>query len=413
MRFPVLLTPLLTGAAFCVFSFCATVNGAGLQWSAVIAALDSTSPALSESRSRLAEAQAVYEAARALPNPSVSFELQNLKNNSVSEKEQSVGVHQSLGFLWSRNFEVAASLAKFQSEQAALDEAQGKITAELILAIVTMHNLIEQQNLLDSVIVAASRAKLAMDARLREGDVSEYDAQRMEAEMVEVEFRKLELDNEQRDIEQRLVNLTGLKIEILRELPAPVLSEPVFSDVQTALEFASKNRQKLNMTQMQTTSARRSLQAANKRQLPDFGVGIAKKIADPDWSGYVLEAEIEIPIWGRRTAARRLAQVNYAEAQQTRSVTEISVIGEVTAAMDRWLRAARLTASPRIYGINDALTGLNRGVRLYETGEFGALELVDALRTSMDALAASQKLQTESLAANLELRRVTGLTILE
>ena len=413
MRFPVLLTPLLTGAAFCVLSLSLTARAADLDWRAVIAALDSTSPVLAESRLQLAEARMEYASARAIPNPVAAVELQNLKDDSESEKEQTIGIHQPLGFLWSKSSDIAARKYHFQSKQAAFEEAHQALIAELMLSVAKLYNLNEQRTLLDSVLVAASQAKLAMDARLREGDVSEYEAQRMEAEMVEVEFRKLEIENELRSLAHDLVNLTGLPIEMLRELPMPELPVPPFADVASALEYGRNNRHTLAEKILQSKAAEKSLLSAKRQQLPDFGVGVARKTADPNWSGLVLEAELEIPIWSRRTAERRFASANLAITRKTQIAAELSVTREITAAMERWARMQKSSMTPRVYRFEDALTGLNRGVKLYATGEFGALELVDALRTSVDALAAYQELDTEMLTANLELRRATGLTILE
>ena len=54
---------------------------------------------------------------------------------------------------------------------------------------------------------------------------------------------------------------------------------------------------------------------------------------------------------------------------------------------------------------------LARGVALYGQGELSPLELVDVLRSTLDAQDAFLSLRNRRLVAELNLRRVTGLPL--
>ncbi len=413
MRFPVLLTPLLTGVAFVVLLHAGRAYAEAREWSVVLAALDSTSPVLSEARMRLAEARMEHSASRALPNPVAGYELQRLSDGSSNESEQTIGIHQPLGFLWYRDSESAARKLQLQSREAAFEEARRALIVQVVSSVVKLRQLADQSMLLDSVLAVASRAERATNARLEKGDISEYEAQRIRAELVEIEFRKLQTDGEMRSLQQELVAMTGLEMESLKTLSIPVISDPPFDNVDEAVAYGLEHRSSLQERQLMVNSTEKAERATKRKQLPDFGIGVAYMTADPEWSGLVWEADLEIPLWNRRSAQRQLARAEHQRAKLLHRAEVTGASHEINLAMERWTRVASSPARDRRYGVEESLLGLDRGTRLYTSGEFSAQEFVDALRTSVDALSAYQQLQAERTNANIELRRVTGLNILE
>jgi outer membrane protein TolC len=414
MRFPHILTPLLTGVAF-ILLFC-IVNysqAEEISLQSVVAGLDSTSPQLISAKLKLSKAQVEYTSNRALPNPSLFAEGQHLRTGGISEKEQTVGVKQSSGFLWSQSPRVASRKLFYEAELAAYEETKREVICNFIIALSTYKNLELQNTMLDTVLQSAIKAGESMSARLREGDVSNYDAQRVQAELIQLHHRKVMLQDELNQISRQLIAASGLSLETIKTLSLPVLTDPAFDSAEEAVKHALKNRTLILSSQKTVQASSKAHQSAKLNQLPDFSLGLAKKTADPDLSGLLWEAEIELPLWGQRRSERNLAQaeLNAANAQYQ---TDCKVIDyEVRAALNQWNLLQQSRIVEQTFYMKDAQLSLDRGVRLYLTGDFNSLELVDALRTGLDALQANLDLRTRQLAANLELRRLTGLNLLE
>jgi len=153
--------------------------------------------------------------------------------------------------------------------------------------------------------------------------------------------------------------------------------------------------------------------AAKWNQLPDLSVGIGRKEADTDLSGWVWKADLEIPLWGQRRSERHLARVEHERAAAVYRAAQLEAEQDARAAFAEWSSLSEAALLTESFGREDAEVSVNRGIELHASGEFSAAELVDALRSSLDALAANLDLQTALLSANLKLRFVTGLPILE
>lgn len=414
MRFLFSNTPLLIRAVF--FMVLASGRAAWADapaWNEFVAGLDSTSPKLTEARLKLAAARSAYTRSRAFPNPVVFTEQQTLRGDAGDENETTLGIEQPLGSLWSRNSAISAQRHSFEAAQAAYDESRRMLIVQVVSAAARYRALAQQSALLDSVVTRAEAARRAMEARRHEGDISDYDVQRFQAEWVQLQNRRVLLSAEQNRIAGEFVELTGRSMEALIALSPPELSAPALDDPDSAVRYALEHRPQLREKSGTMKAERAALAASKWNQLPDFSLGIAHKTADPDLSGLVWQAQIEIPIWGQRRSERRLAQATQAASEIEYFAARARTEQEVRAAVSEWTLLKSMTASHPSFDAADADLNLKRALELYASGEFGSLELIDALRTSLDAVQTQLDLQTAELTANLELRRVTGLAILE
>jgi outer membrane protein TolC len=413
MRYPD-LTPLLAGAAFFVISIVSlNVQASPPTLNETILRMDSTSPALASARLKLAAARAAYTSCRALPNPVAFAEGQTLKSSGVRETEQTVGVQQPLGFLWSRASTLAARKLAYEAELASYEEARRDLIARTILTVARYRDLEQQSMLLDTVLYTTRQAQAAMNARQREGDVSEYDTKRLHAELIQLQLRRIQLTAEQNRAAAEFVGETGLTAQVLEELTLPTLPEIPIEEEMELKQYAAEHRPGLRAKSQWAAAGRSAYSAAKLKQLPEFSVGAGRKTADPDFSGWLWQVEIELPLWGLRRSERTLARVEMDQAEIEYQAALKQVEQEVRAAYARWLHLRSGGSATESFSQQDALLSIRRGIALQAGGEFSSAELVDALRSSLDALAAHLDLQTALLAANLELRRVTGLPIPE
>ncbi len=413
MRFPVLRLPLLTRAAFFLILISTTISAQEMSFQSVIDGLDSTSSVLVQASRQLNEARAQYTASRAIPNPTVFAEGQTLSDHGFTERENTLGIEQSMGFLWSQTPMVEARRFVYESELTAYETIRRDVVAEIIRNLSLLRDLQQLEVLLDTVQQTAEDAMAATAARRQQGDVSDYDAQRMEAELVQLQNRKFALLQEQNQIAQRLTELSGYSAEVLDNLSVPIIPDPPFVDENEAMRYAQAHSLKLRQSEITTQAMRKALLAAKRNQLPDLVLGIARKTADPEFSGWLWQAGIEIPVWGQRRSERNLARAQWKNAEYQQHTQARITEQETLAAMQQWRLLKNIPIASKSATFDNSQLNLHRGIRLYMAGEFGSLELVDALRSVLDAMQANLELHAALLTANLEVRKVTGLAIWE
>lgn len=399
----------------CLLILCGVMasTALGRSLSDLIAAIDSTSPALAEARYSLAQAKAEFTSSRALPNPILFGENQRLEDGGTTEREQTVGIRQPLGFLWSQPSKIASKRLEYETARAGFEEERRQIIASVIVNISQVKALETQAIVLDTVLSQAVYVGEVVKARLQQGDISDYQARRIQAELVQLHGRRVALSQILSDETGQFVELSGMPLDDLRDVAIPEIADPSLTDANDAVAYAMDHRERVRARRKSRESAHKALTASTLNLLPDFSVGIAQRTADPHFSGSVWQAEIAIPLFDQRRSARYLARANELRTQQLYDGELHIVEQQARSAWRQWQLAQNArTATDGFVQPNGQLE-LNRAVRLFLSGELSTLEFVDALRTNLDAIQAELELEIGILRANLELRRVTGLNMVE
>jgi len=404
---------LLFGAFFVFLPFRAwSAQPVTLSLAQVVAALDTTSPALAQARSEVSIARAALTGSRALPNPAL-FGAQETLNDDANSSERVIGVRQNLGFLWSQAPRTAAARAAYESAQAAYQESRNAVIAQVVALAHEHDRLKRQSTLMDSVLFSAERLALATSARRRVGDIAPYDEQRFQLELVQLQSRRGELEREAAATMLELVQVSGLPATMLTSLALTIPPEVSFDSEYTAVQYALDHRPELVRAERQLAASKRAVDQARWNQLPDFTIGAGRKTVDPGPSGFVIEGELEIPLWNQRRSERSAARagLNQAEAQFENAIR--SVEEEVRSAYRTLKLAEQFQPATQAHLADSASANMLRGVQLYSEGEMSAFELVDALRTSVEAQDAVLMLRNALAVARADLRRVVGLNPME
>lgn len=404
---------LLFGAFFVFIpSVSAIARPEAITFAQLAAALDSTSPVLAEARTSLAHKHAAWTSSRTFPNPQLFGEQETL-HDAENSTERTLGARQNLGFLWSYSSRKAAALAEYESAEASYSELRNTLAARVLELTVELARLQQQGTLMDSVLLRVSQLAEATTERRRVGDLAPYDEQRFLLEQLQLQSRKQELTREAATVLRELVETTGLPAAELENLDLSSAPGIVFATEDEAVRFALAERPELLRTNKTVAAGRHTLTAARRSQLPDLSLGAGHKLLDPGPQGFVIEAELEIPLFQQRRSERRVAQAELREAELLRQSAQVRVEAEVRAAY-RQLRLAEQLQPPDDVNLADsANVNLLRGVRLYLEGEISAFELVDAMRTSIEAQDAVLVLRNSVSLARGELRRAVGLNPLE
>jgi len=413
MRYRLSWLTLLLGAFFVSLPFYSSLAQPELySLQQVIASLDSTSPVLAEARTELARARATYTSSRALPNPAL-FGTQETLDDAASSTERTVGVRQNLGFLWSLPSRISAAKSAYGAAQAAYLESRRELEAKVIDQTYEYDRLRQQSKLMDSVLYHAGQLALATTARRRVGDIAPYDEQRFQLEQIQLQNRKQELQREELNSLSELVQMTGIASDRMENMeltsPAPV----PFASEEEAVKYALAQRPELHQSAKQLDAARRALTQKRWNQLPDFSIGVGNKKLDPGPNGLYVEGELEIPIWNQRRSEKNVARSELVQAEINHQ-SQLKLVEQDVRAAYRQLQLVERLQPPSESDLADSASlNMTRGVRLYMEGEMSALELVDALRTGIEARDAALSLRNSLAVARAEMRRVCGLDPLE
>ncbi|HEY3294523.1 MAG TPA: TolC family protein [bacterium] len=414
MRFPFLKLPLPVRAAllfFLVTFLGSSALAAGLK--DLFAAADTLSPAMTEARLDLARARAEYQAARGMPNPKLFASRETVSDGPLDETEQTFGIQQSLGYLWSYAPKRAAALRTYESALTAYDEARRQLLVEMTDRALTALALRQQVTLVDTVMFHATHAVQSMGARFRLGDVSEYDLHRLQAELLRLHQQRLSLLAEQQQAGNDFTRLSGLPESWLSQLTVPEPASITLTSEDQAVETALQHRPLLKARAASQAAGEQAYRASKWNQLPDIAVGIGRKTVDPGFQGVALEAEIELPLFTQRRYERNLARTVRDESEIQLRAARLQIEQEVRGTYRRWLELRDRTPSIAPFNAEQARLDLSRGVLMYLHGELSPVEVVDILRSTLESFEAYQQLTNSRLLTEIELRRVTGLPLLE
>jgi outer membrane protein TolC len=374
----------------------------------IVASIDSTSPVLAEARTNLSRARSAYTGSRAFPNPTV-FGSQESLHDDAGTTERIIGVRQSLGFLWSQAAKRGSAKSAYESAQAEFLEVRRELVVQVLILAFEYDRLQRQSNLMDSVLAQSNQLSKATAARRELGDIAPYDEQRFALEKIQLQNRKQELQQDVSRAQSELMRMTGLAAVSFQGLKLSDPPSPPFKSEDEAVRHALQYRAELTRSEKNVEAARKAVSQARRNQLPDVSLGIGDKTIDPGPGGLYVEGEIEIPLWGQRRSETNAARSELAQAEIQRRSQQQLVEQQVRVAFRQLQLIEQILSTLESSPADSANINMNRGVRLYLEGEMGALELVDALRTGIDAQDAALRLRNSLAVARAELRRAAGL----
>lgn len=408
MRKHFICRPLLLGVAVTFFIVSISLNRAeAATLYELLSAVDSTSSNILNAQSKLAIARSAKHLASAIPNPKLFGATEELE----SVRENTIGVQQDFSFLWSRSARISASSAAVSASKAALELERLQGYSDILLKLQKLQQLADQLRLLDSVQEHFDDILSANEAREEAGDISGFDAQRVRFEAVSISTRRTALLSEQYEISLYLGRYTGYSFDDLLHVSLDEIQALPFANSEDAIRYAQEHAPELRLTTEASIAANYAVRAAKWSRWPEFALGVGRKSTNADESGLLFEAELELPIFNRRNAEVRSAQAESHRAMRLSQIQSSRLEADVTRAFDVW---------KGIHSINPGLLSpealreyLNTAHDLYMSGEFGYIELLDAFTATRSSQDERFEIESAKLAADLQLRQLTGHPILE
>jgi cobalt-zinc-cadmium efflux system outer membrane protein len=339
------------------------------------------------------------------PNPVLSWERDQVFG-AVDEAEDTVALSQELDLggrraLRNRAGDRRVEAARLEAEAgrvAVAAEARGRFL-EAVHAQARVAAVREWQA---RVAEAATR----VEARVRAGDVPEYDLRRMQRERATADARVRQAEAAASAARARLAGLLGGPAGELDGTLAPAAPP----DLDAALAHLDE---RADLRALASTGAAEALEgrAAARGAIPDLslGAGLRTVEAGPDrgW-GFSASVSLPLPVSDRGQGNARAAAGRARVAESRAAIARADAEAEVRAL---WAEATQLGEAARVYRA-DAVAPSGRLAAMAETayraGQAGVLELLDAWRSVLEASLEAQDLERDARRAAIALDRAAG-----
>ena len=250
--------------------------------------------------------------------------------------------------------------------------------------------------------------------REQEGEGSRYDRMRGQRALADLEADLATASAARAEAHGRLTVLLGLSTAHAVAADGRIEIAAPSPDAGVLVERALANRSDLQALTAAASQYRAEQSAADRLSIPTptLSGGLKRSDIGPEsHSGYVLSLDLSVPLFNRGQAATALAsaQLTGAEAQATMLRHQIEAEVRVARAVFEIHRgkAERYLASTS--GTADDLLAVAR--LGYDEGELGILELLDAVRQSLDGRVRTLEMLAAARRASIELDRVIGMEI--
>jgi cobalt-zinc-cadmium efflux system outer membrane protein len=362
-------------------------------------------PELAVARWGIDIAEGERRQAGVLPNPELSWEVEDTRNGSQTT---TVSVSQMFELGGKRGARLG--VAGRDSELAGLElERQGNaLRAEVIGAFEAAVQAQEGLQLAEQSLRLSERALHVVQGRVKAGSASPVEATRAQVQLSEV---RLELGRAEQALTvayQQLAAATGAPVADFSRVESVGNEEPsVPSRTQLLERLEQTPDMRLARTQIDQTDA--ALNLARTQRIPDLTVSVGSQYSETDRERVnVVGLSLPIPLFDRNqgnilAAARRADQ-----ARDQRNGAELRLRSEVIQALAQWSTAAQEVQDFDRSILPSAQQAVDAATRGFERGKFAFLDVLDAQRTLVAARLQYLQAQAQRSEARVRLERIFG-----
>ena len=362
-------------------------------------------PELAAARWGIDIAQGERNQAGLLPNPELSWELEDTRRGSQTT---TVSLSQRLELGGKRGARVAVS--ERDQALAALElERQGNaLRAEVSSAFDAAVQAQERLQLAEQSLRLTERGLQVVQGRVRAGSASPIEATRAQVQVSEMRLEQGRAEQAVTVAYQQLASVTGAPQAGFERVAASApgeLAPPEGSTLLARLEQTAE----LRLARLQIEQREAALGLARSQRIPDLTVSLGSQYSETDRERInVVGVSMPLPLFDRNqgnvlSAARRTDQ-----ARDLRNGTELRVRSEVVQALAQWQVAAREVQAFDRSILPAAQQAVDAATRGFERGKFSFLEVLDAQRTLVAARTQYLAAQAQGSDARVRLERLFG-----
>lgn len=340
-----------------------------------------------------------------IPNPELSFEVEDTRSDT---RTSTVQLTQPIELGGKRGARIR--LADRGSDAAALEleRSRNELRSEVILAFYSHLRARMRVDLAEESLSLTKRGTDIAEGRVKAGKVPPIELTRAQVQMAEVQ---LELNRSRKELASantRLQVVLGgdLVTNLLPVGDATVLPTP--PDIVTLLKALDSSAD-MRLARLGVDQQEASFELEKTLRIPDISVSLGSQYSAEDRERVnVVGLSMPLPLFNRNqgnvlAAARRADQ-----ARDQRNATELRLQGTLQEALDQWGAAAIEIESFKTTILPSAQKAVDSTVRGFEMGKFGFIDVLDAQRTLIQGRL--QYLQALEIASQSwsELERIYG-----
>jgi len=330
--------------------------------------------------------------ARLRPNPAISVGFSDIplsRLSFVNPQTYSYGVSQTFELGGKRNKRIETANANSEVARAEFEMVVWQATNDLkkkFYAVVLAQSLLNlaKENQKTFAEVIKDTAEL-----VQAGEIAGLDLTRLEVEQLKFDT---DVANSERDYEVALRDLRvalggdyrAMEIDVSGSLDP----EPYNFSLKELVDEAMAARPDLRAAQLSERAADAAIRLQNAQRIPDLTLGGGIDQIPSGGSTYNFGVGIPLPIHDRNQGERAKALIEKSKAQNQQHVVTNQILGDVDKALVAFQIQKRRVELYR----NGVLTKVDNIQKLTEfslkAGESSTLELLDAIRTRRETLAA-------------------------
>ena len=332
--------------------------------------------------------------ARLRPNPQISINSSGLplKFNGPFFTQQTFtyGISQTIELGGKRGKRIDAANANSDVAQAQFQIVVWQMTSDLkrkfytVLLAESLLNLARENQKTFAEIVAHTTEVFRL------GEISGLDLQRLEIEKFKFDT---DLANSERDYEFALRDLRvalggdyrAMDVEVAGAIDYYQSYDFTFADLR---DKALAARPDLKAAEISESAADASIRLQDAQRIPDLGLSSGVNQVPQGTSNYNLGVTITLPVSDRNQGGRAKALIEKRRAQNQQQLITNQVLSDVDKALVAFniqKRRVELYRTGILTKVNDIQTLTEFSLK---AGESSTLELLDAIRTRRDTLAA-------------------------
>lgn len=362
-------------------------------------------PELAAARWGIDIAEGERRQAGVLPNPQLSWEVEDTRKGSQTT---TVGVSQlfELGGKRGARLDVAGRDAELAALE--LERQRNVLRAEVIAAFQAAAQAQEGLQLAEQSLRLSERALQVVQGRVRAGSASPVEATRAQVQLSEVRLEQGRAEQALTVAYQQLAAVTGAaRVQFSRVDGGLQANNDIPS--RTLLLDRLEQTADLRLARLQIDQREAALGLARSQRIPDLTVSVGSQYSQTDRERInVVGLSVPIPLFDRNqgnvlAAARRADQ-----ARDQRNGAELRLRSEVVQALAQWSTAASEVQTFDRSILPSAQQALDAATRGFERGKFAFLDVLDAQRTLVAARLQYLQAQAQSSEARVRLERIFG-----
>lgn len=379
---------ILTGIVFALFML--EANAQSLDYDTYIDLIKKQNADYVSEELNMAIGNAEVKAARAVDDPSLSFEYGNNSDWSIA-MGQSVSAELSKSISFSKlSGRVKVAKQRLSVTQASFDDYWRNLKAD---ATIDFYNalLAKELVLIDSQAYQYVSALFNSDSlRFARGEISELDMLQSHLEQFqaqqEYKGRQTEYMNALVSLDERCGDPSRGTRSIEGRLEMPTLD----CDLQQLLDSAYRNRSDLRAAEESVTLAKQEEKLAIRERMPDvelvLGANYNTRVRNeeapaPEYVGYSVGLTIPLPVLSVNSGVRKASKLRQQQAQLQSLSIRNSIQGEVIRAYNVYQASLQKVKNYNEVLMTSAQQVLNGKLFAYQRGETSLLEVLTAQHT--------------------------------